>query len=421
MLVSQEAIMSPRFSCSILRLPAVLLLLALLLPILASCGAAPNAAQEPVLTGPPSVVPAHDSLGVAPSAAPAALPTMSAPASGGLAAPSPERLEIAPALKDDGSGAGAPMPYQSESGADVAVPLPQPSPISPPEQISNTSQQGVPLKAGDVDDNADFAAYQEYLRSYGGPPAHAADVSERYILTVVNNEQRPVLDARVRLFDDQRLVFEGRTYAGGKTIFLPRVLGGVENVQSLRVVVEKGNSTVEGTLQLGQDSTQTFVLRDAVPLPQTPRLDVLFLLDATGSMGDEIAQIQSTIVSIAERVDRIEPRPALRFGLVAYRDRGDEYVTRSYDFTSDVASFRQQLLGVRADGGGDGPESVNEALHVAIQQAKWADDAVRLTFLVADAPPHLDYPQDFDYIREASAAVAKGVKIYTIAASNTDD
>jgi len=149
------------------------------------------------------------------------------------------------------------------------------------------------------------------------------------------------------------------------------------------------------------------------------KLDISLIIDTTGSMGDEIAQIQQTIVSIAERIDQIQPRPELRFGLVSYRDRGDDYVTRVDDFTADVAAFQQRLLATRADGGGDEPESLNEGLHAAIQRVGWADDAVRLTFLVADAPPHLDYQQDYHYIQEARAAVAGGIKIYSIAASNS--
>jgi hypothetical protein len=187
------------------------------------------------------------------------------------------------------------------------------------------------------------------------------------------------------------------------------------------VQIEKGNSTAEAQLSRGQDGGQTFVLRGAEALPASLRLDVLFLLDATGSMGDEISQIQNTLASIAARIDGIEPRPELRFGLVAYRDRGDEYVTRVYDFTPDVALFQQLLASVRADGGGDTPESLNEGLHRALEDVHWAEDAVRLTFLVADAPPHLDYEQDYDYVQEARQAVVKGVKIYTIAASNSDD
>jgi hypothetical protein len=386
-------------------------LLALLLPLLAACGGAAGSGQafSQISSGlaPGSAPPEARSgpISSAPTAAPAAaVEPASEPAAGLAEAPKSEDVAV-PAAPIAGGAAPS---------------MPQATPIAPPERVQN-QQQGTPLKAGEVDDNADFAAYLDYLRIYGGPPARQVDVSERYIITIVNDQQQPVLDARVRLFDGQQQIFEGRTYAGGKTVFFPRALELSPNVSSLRVQVEKGNSVVEGQLARGQDGDQTYVLRDALAWPQTPRLDVLFLLDATGSMGDEISQIQNTLASIAERIDAIEPRPELRFGLVAYRDRGDDYVTRVYEFTPDVALFQQLLASVRADGGGDTPESLNEGLHQAVQGVSWSEDAVRLVFLVADAPPHLDYPQDYDYVREARQAVAAGIKIYPIAASNSED
>jgi len=330
----------------------------------------------------------------------------------------------------DGGPGSAPAPYAAEApqplsevGAPAGVAAMQPTPVAAPQPpVIDQQQPATPLKAGQVDDNADFAAYLAYLSSYHGPPARPVDVSERYILSVTNQHQQPILDARVRLFDaQQQQLFDGRTVAGGKTIVFPRAFGIAQQLGTLRVLIEKGNRSVQGTLTRGQDSSLSFVLPDAEPLPATPHLDVLFLLDATGSMGDEISQIQKTLASIAERIDQIEPRPELRFGLVAYRDRGDDYVTRVYDFTPDVAMFQELLASVRADGGGDTPESLNEGLHQAVQGVNWSEDAVRLVFLVADAPPHLDYPQDYDYVREARQAVAEGVKIYPIAASNSED
>ena len=400
------------------RLPTqLLLILVLALPLLAACGGSAAAPSSNISSGlspagtaaPPAEQP-QAPISAAPTAAPAA--------TAALAAEAPAAVSE-PAKGEPAAGDIARNPAGAPSGGAIG-PLPQTTPIAPPGPRPN-NQQGAPLKAGEVDDNADFAQYLEYLRSYNGPPAHQVDVSERYILTVMNERQQPVLDARVRLFDAQQLVFEGRTYAGGKTIFFPRAAGLSPNANTLRVQIEKGNSVAEGQLKRGQDGEQTFVLRGATALPQKPRLDVLFLLDATGSMGDEISQIQKTIASIAERIDRIEPRPELRLGLVAYRDRGDDYVTRVYDFTPDLAQFQQLLASVSADGGGDTPESLNEGLHDAVQQVGWTDDAVRLIFLVADAPPHLDYPQDYDYIKEARVAVSKGIKIYPIAASNTED
>jgi hypothetical protein len=385
----------------ILRTLAALTLLAILL---AACGGGAPAAQAPVSAGVP-VAGDAERPAVPPPAAPAA--TM-APAA--TAAP-----VMAAAPGEEPMSAGADVDAEAASGEAVRPPAPdQPVPVP-------VNQQQLPaIKAGEVDDNLTFDDYMAYLQSYQGPRAVSVDVSERYILSVVNEQQQPVLDAHVRVYDAQALVFEGRTYAGGRTILFPRALGISQNSAELRVTVEKGNSTAEGVLRRGPELEQSFVLPGAQALPQQPRLDVLFLLDATGSMGDEIDRIQRTIASIAERIDRIQPRPELRLAVVAYRDRGDEYVTRTYaDFTPDVAAFQQALLQVRADGGGDTPEDLNEALLVA-QQLSWADDAVRLTFLVADAPPHLDYGQQFIYTHAAQGAVASGVKIYPIAASNTD-
>ena len=389
-------------------LPALLVLLALCAPLLTACGGAASPTGIALQVTPAPVVAAS-----APTAAPAA----EAPTAAVAEEPAPN----AEALSDAPSG-GAEAPAAAIGIAPTARPEtsgPLPGTQRQPTPAIVASEQQPALRAGEIDDNQDFATYLTYLADARGIRAHQRDVSERYLITVMNEDQQPVLDARVRLYDQQALLFEGRTYAGGKTIFFSRGLNLSANTNALRVEISKGNSSAGSELRLGSDYNPIYVLRGVRALPATPRLDVLFLLDATGSMDDEISRIQQTIASIAERIDSIEPRPELRFGLVSYRDRGDEYVTRAFDFTGDLAAFREQLLQVRAAGGGDEPESLNEALHMAVQQVDWADDAVRLTFLVADAPPHLDYQQDYDYIAEAGAAVARGVKIYTIAASNT--
>jgi hypothetical protein len=151
-------------------------------------------------------------------------------------------------------------------------------------------------------------------------------------------------------------------------------------------------------------------------------LDVLFLVDATGSMDDEIAKLKASILEISAQIDSLPERPDVRFGMVTYRDRGDVYVTRVNDFTPDVRVFQAELDKVRAQGGGDYPESLNEAIHRAIWDVAWRDEeAVRLVFLVADAPPHLDYEQDFAYDEEMVEAVRRGIKIIPIASSGLDD
>jgi hypothetical protein len=74
------------------------------------------------------------------------------------------------------------------------------------------------------------------------------------------------------------------------------------------------------------------------------------------------------------------------------------------------------------EGGGDYPESLNEALHRAIHAPEWrGEDSVQLIFLVADAPPHLDYAQDYDYAAEMVQAAERGIKVFPIASSGLDD
>ncbi len=247
----------------------------------------------------------------------------------------------------------------------------------------------------------------------------AADVSERYLIRVIDDDQRPVLDARVTVYDGERAIFRGRTYAGGRTLFMPRLFDAA-NAAEFRVVAEYGQARAEGVIVRGASEQLELGLR-GVERDETLRLDLLFLLDTTGSMGDELGRIQETIDSIAERIDGFSPRPEIRYSLVAYRDAGDEYVTRPFEFTTDLASFREQLQAQRADGGGDTPEALDEALYDGVVRAGWRDEpAVRLAFLVADAGPHVPGVAQFSYLDGAREALARGVKIYPIAASNTD-
>ncbi|MDR3213163.1 MAG: VWA domain-containing protein [Azoarcus sp.] len=137
-------------------------------------------------------------------------------------------------------------------------------------------------------------------------------------------------------------------------------------------------------------------------------VEVVFVLDTTGSMTGLIEGAKRKIWSIANAIVDQNPDAAIRIGLVGYRDIGDDYVTRVYPLTTDIQGIYGKLLDFRANGGGDTPESVNEALDAALLKQGWTPSGAgrvsRVIFLVGDAPPHMDYPQDRKYpeiIREA--------------------
>ena len=110
-------------------------------------------------------------------------------------------------------------------------------------------------------------------------------------------------------------------------------------------------------------------------------------------------------------------------GLVAYRDIGDDYVTKTFDLTTDIQDLYANLLELKARGGGDWPESVNEALYVAVDKLSWSKsgDICRIVFLVGDAPPHMDYAQDMKYPQVLALAKQKDILVNAVQAGGARD
>lgn len=154
--------------------------------------------------------------------------------------------------------------------------------------------------------------------------------------------------------------------------------------------------------------------QDAKPAPR-PDVEVVFVLDTTGSMGGLIEAAKQKIWAISNQIASGKPTPLLKVGLVAFRDRGDEYITKIFDLTDDLDSIHGHLQGLKAAGGGDFPESVNEALNMAVQKISWNKNpkTLKLIFLVGDAPPHMDY-NEVKYPEICKTAVEKNITINTV-------
>lgn len=369
------------------------------------------------------------------------------------AAPADKTVDVATesesgyALGSEGSVAATPLPLPTASprmadGDGIAAEMERSDDELPAAEFERetdmaapepVAQQTNPLKAGEVDDNAQWDDYLLYRRNYRGAPVHDRDITERYVVEVVDGQGRPVLGANVRFFvpgQQQEEIYSAQTYATGQTLFHPRALdASLDQFDRFQVEVQKDNLLQQFNLirfdaQAATGFTDRWTITLDLPQQQheSLNLDVLFLVDATGSMADEIAKIQSTIFDVSARIDALPENPNVRYGMVTYRDRDDSYVTRTYEFTPDVRDFSKNLNTVFADGGGDYPESLNEALHDSLHSVEWrGEDTVQLIFLIADAPPHLDYAQDYDYAVEMDTAARRGVKIFPIASSGLDD
>lgn len=160
----------------------------------------------------------------------------------------------------------------------------------------------------------------------------------------------------------------------------------------------------------------------SIAAPGRPRMEVVFVLDTTGSMSGMIAGAKQKIWAIANKLKSAQPTPELRFGLVGYRDRRDAYVTRVFGLSANLDDVYTNLYAFQADGGGDEPESVNEALHRAVRDMQWStdDSVLRVIFLVGDARPHMDYQDDVKYPETCRLANRKGILINTLQCGSLD-
>jgi hypothetical protein len=323
--------------------------------------------------------------------------------------PSRERVAA-----DTGAGAEA---MTADSGATSEA-----GPALPPDTPVSDVQTSPALRAGSVDDNERFEEYllyrQDALRS--GIQVHDVDIRGRKIVTVRTPAGRPVIGATVRVRRAGAVVAEARTHADGRAFVFPPAAdaGAQQGAGGLEVEVERDGVRAEAAISGAPEVAVTL----DVDAPAPPSLDVMFVIDATGSMGDEIDQLKANVVSISERLAALPGQPDVRFATTVFRDRGDAFVTRTFDFTPDVRAFQGALRAVVADGGGDTPEAVNAAIHDAIHKPSWrGGQTVSLAFLVGDAAPHLDDPDDADYAIEVFEAAKRGIKIEPIASSGLDD
>ena len=268
------------------------------------------------------------------------------------------------------------------------------------------------LKAAYADDNRQFNRFLEFLEKYKETPHITADVGERITLMVRNQEGFTLPDCTVRIRIDGQLVDRGKTTADGIFRTFPALYAG--EAETLIATVRYNQHKKEITLRRHGARTVAVTLASPRSLPAAVPLDLLFILDTTGSMGEEIDRLKASIDLINVNLSELPTRPLIRYGMVLYRDRGDAYVTRRIPFTPNLQTFRKALATVRAEGGGDTPEDLESALKKGVDEMAWRDEGIRLAFVITDAPPHLDYPHEMTYIDAAHAAREKGIKIYAV-------
>ncbi len=240
--------------------------------------------------------------------------------------------------------------------------------------------------------------------------------ADRYAV-VVEGSDGQIVDAQVSLLAGQDLVWEARTDIRGRAELFSGIFG--QDVQGPLTIAVNGMPMVEDAAPAAADPI-IVQLPDAGEPAQI--LDLLFMIDTTGSMSDELMYLQ---IELADVIDEIRTQVGqdfkLRLSVNFYRDEGDEYLVRTFPFTEDIETALADLADQTASGGGDFPEAVTAALDSAIEGHEWSESAVaRIAFLVLDAPPHATQDTIGTLNARVQQAAAKGIRVIPVASSGVD-
>jgi hypothetical protein len=284
----------------------------------------------------------------------------------------------------------------------------------PPSSIQSGS-----LTAGTWDDNLNFDFYLRYLKNMDGaqmPGLPLIARTSRLEIRATDGVGTPLPGARITVSGTGGKVFESTARGDGKLFFFPGAYG-VTDGAPLQIKAAAGQVSATMNVVAG-DPTVTVAVTGAVVTPPSA-LDLALVVDTTGSMGDELEYLKVEMRDIVNRVSAEFPGVAQRWALILYRDEGDEYVVRSFDFTSALSTYQTNLAAQSAGGGGDIPEAPDRAL-AKLTTLSWSPTAVaRMAFWVADAPHHAK--NETTMMQDILMAQALGVRIYPIAASGADD
>ncbi|MBT7170399.1 MAG: VWA domain-containing protein [Phycisphaerales bacterium] len=278
------------------------------------------------------------------------------------------------------------------------------------------------LTGGSLDDLAGLASYWALAETLSNRSESVADYSP--VVFQINDQRgKPIGGCEVQIDGLKRWnTLHAKTKSNGKIILLDTLDGvrhGSEKELTLRLRPPQRQVWTTHQIRVHAQSGTPHVVQLQHYRAEAPqKMDLAFVIDTTGSMGDELKYCQVEIQGIARAIARRFPNVQQRYALVVYRDRGDDYVVHKYDFTDSLQAFERTLSQCSASGGGDYPEAVERGLEAAGQLQWQSGNVARVCFHLADAPPH-DRAIERTF-KAVSALRTQGVALYPVAASGVD-
>lgn len=275
------------------------------------------------------------------------------------------------------------------------------------------------ITAGEWNDLTNWDFWTSILNNqeYANMPAYwSFFTNNRVSVQILDASLNPVIDARVDLKRNDATIFSARSDNGGQAELWVDLFQYSNSVEASSLVIDVNNGeSVLTDVNLSHSGVNSITLSNA---QASNRVEISFVVDATGSMGDELEFLKTELLDVIERVKDEHPNVEMYTSSVFYRDQGDEYVARISAFTSNITETINFIKDQRASGGGDYPEAVHTALDKAINELQWAYTArTRLLFLVLDAPPHYRMDVISSLQNSITSAAQKGIKLIPVTAS----
>lgn len=272
------------------------------------------------------------------------------------------------------------------------------------------------LTAGDIDDALNLTAFRR-IAAQASQEFELPNLAGGQVvaLNLVGPSRAPAPGIRITLRRPGAVepFYDGYSGVGGRIAVFPALYGAKDLTKvEMRAFNENGQRRVLEVVEVGK-SVEVVLPFEGTWTPDF--LDLALVVDTTGSMADELEWLTRDLFRIVEQARKISPDVDIRYGLVVYRDHGDEYVVRNYGFTKNRRVMRDWLRGEKAAGGGDYPEAAAQALSTAVDLNWRRGKGERLIFHIADAPPHREDARR--YLQAVREAAGKGVQVFGLGAS----
>lgn len=274
------------------------------------------------------------------------------------------------------------------------------------------------LTAGEWSDIRNYEKWADYV----GQNGWNRYAEERKLNTLnsvnvnVSNSGNPCVNISVFLLEGNNIIYKGVSDVNGNVRLFYNIVPSSQNK-------EKPDGVMIGDRKYGLSESGTTQIELDRGGSEVQELDLMLMVDTTGSMGDELEYLKCELADMVRRIGKAADNLSIRVSVNFYRDEGDEYIVKYFDFRGDIDECVSQIKAQYAEGGGDYPEAVHTALENAVNGHEWRENAVKLCFLVYDAPAHTESEiqginsQIYKTLCDASE---KGVRIIPVLCSVND-